>query len=64
MLAIEKVREKLKTSNLKGKVEKTHHKLLKGYWWFPPKGGSVYLGASEQSAFVAIDTLKYSVAGN
>lgn len=61
MTAIEEVRAKLKASGLGGRVEKTDHKLLKGYWWFPDQGESVYLGANKEVALVAIDAEKYSI---
>ena len=60
MTAIEKVRAKLEASGLGGRVEKTHHQLLTGYWWFPAQGAAVYLGANAEVAIVAIDAEKYS----
>jgi len=61
MTAIDKVRQKLETSGLGGRVEKTYHKLLRGYWWFPDEGTSVYLGASKGVALVTIDAMKYGI---
>jgi len=60
MKAIDEVRQELEKSGLGGRVEKTYHKLLKGYWWFPESGEAVYLGASKAVAIVAIDAEKYS----
>lgn len=61
MKAIEEVKAKLEASGLGGRVEKTHHKLLKGYWWFPDQGESVYLGRNKEVALVAIDAEKYGI---
>ncbi|TEU17340.1 MAG: hypothetical protein E3J21_08640 [Anaerolineales bacterium] len=58
MKAIDEVKAGLENRQLGGRVEKTYHQLLKGYWWFPESGENVYLGASKDVALVVISVLK------